>query len=112
VRARAIFAIGLVVLGAVVAARLTLPASGDVPREPAAFVKLSEGGPSFLAYDGTASFDPQGHDWPVSLVFAGNASVSKVKAELRRAGLTRRGHTQYLAYRTSGEAPGSTATAG
>jgi hypothetical protein len=92
---------GLLAVAGVVAA-LTLPASGDVPSETAAFVQLSDGGPSFLAYDGTASFDAEGHDWPVSLVFSGNASVGRVKAALRRAGLTRRGSTQYLAYRVSG----------
>jgi hypothetical protein len=40
-----------------------------------------------------------GRDWPVSLVFAGHASVATVKKELRAVGLVRSGHTRYLAYR-------------
>jgi hypothetical protein len=37
----------------------------------------------------------------VSLVFAGDASITKVKRAMRAAGLTRIGHTRYLAYRNS-----------
>jgi len=62
---------------------------------------LSEAGPAFLGYDGDASFDRRQRDWAVSLVFAGNASVGKVKKGLRQLGLTHRGHVRYLGYRTS-----------
>jgi hypothetical protein len=64
-------------------------------------VRLSETGPAFLAYDGGPDLSPGDRDWPVSLVFAGHASVGKVKDALRAVGLTHRGHTRYLAYRAS-----------
>lgn len=77
----------------------TLPAGADAPVQQAMFVRLSETGPAFLNYDGGADFDPRNHDWHVSLIFAGNATVGKVKQGLRRLGLTRRGKTRFLAYR-------------
>jgi hypothetical protein len=77
----------------------TLPATADTPRRQPALVRLSEGGPAFLSYDGTADFSLRGRDWPVSIVFAGHATVGKVKAALRTIGFTRRGGTRYLAYR-------------
>jgi hypothetical protein len=66
-------------------------------------VRLSDAGPAFLAYDGDAGFDRRRSDWPVSLVFAGNASVGKVKRGLSQLGLTRTGHTRYLAYRVGSQ---------
>jgi hypothetical protein len=78
------------------------PTRDDVAREPPRFVRLSDPGPSFLAYDGDPTLTQSGRDWPVSLVFAGNASITRVKSALRAAGLTRTGHTRYLAYRTAG----------
>jgi hypothetical protein len=77
----------------------TVPAIADAPIRQPLFVRLSDPGPAFLAYDGNASFDRRQSDWPVSLVFAGNASVGKVKRALRQLGFTHRGHTRYLAYR-------------
>lgn len=77
----------------------TLPARADAPAQEATFVRLSETGPAFLNYDGDADFDRRTRDWHVSLVFAGNASVGKVKQGLRRLGFTRRGKTKFLAYR-------------
>ncbi len=71
----------------------------DASLHPPRLVRLSDGGPTFLGYDGDASLETTGRDWPVSLIFAGNASVGKVKRSLRAAGLTRRGLTTYLAYR-------------
>jgi hypothetical protein len=61
-------------------------------------VQLSPGGPSVLTYDGAASLDPTTRDWPVSLVFAGDATVGKVKSALRSLGFTHTGHERYLAY--------------
>jgi hypothetical protein len=84
---------------AVVAAAVALPAVADAPAQRPTFVRLSEQGPAFLAYDGGSSFDRRTRDWSVSLIFAGHASVGKVKRGLRGLGLTRRGHTRYLAYR-------------
>jgi hypothetical protein len=77
------------------------PQSVDVARQPPRFVRLTDAGPSFLAYDGDPTLLRSGRDWPVSLVFAGDASVTKVKRAMRAAGLTRIGHTRYLAYRNS-----------
>jgi hypothetical protein len=74
----------------------------DAPRHPPRLVRLSDGGPAFLGYDGDPSLETTGRDWPVSLIFVGNASIAKVKGALRAAGLTRRGLTNYLAYRVGG----------
>jgi hypothetical protein len=89
--------------GVVLGALATVPAVADAPIRQPLFVRLSDAGPAFLAYDGDASFDRRKTDWPVSLVFAGNASVGKVKQALRRLGFTHRGHTRYLAYRVEGQ---------
>jgi hypothetical protein len=78
-----------------------VPQRVDVASNHPRFVRLSDAGPSFLVYDGDPTLRQAGRDWPVSLVFAGNASIARVKRELRAAGLTRRGHTRYLAYRTA-----------
>jgi hypothetical protein len=93
--------IGLVgmLLSAVVAAGATLPAIADAPAQRPTFVRLTETGPAFLSYDGGPSFDRRARDWSVSLIFAGHASVGKVKQALRGLGFTRTGHTRYLAYR-------------
>lgn len=88
-----------ILLSAVVAAAATLPAVADAPAQRPTFLRLSEQGPAFLAYDGGASFDRRALDWSVSLIFAGHASVSNVKHALRGLGFTRTGHTRYLAYR-------------
>jgi hypothetical protein len=86
-------------LSVVAAGTATLPAIADAPAQKPAFVRLSDQGPAFLSYDGDSSFDPHARDWSVSLIFAGHASVGKVKHALRGFGFTRRGHTRYLAYR-------------
>lgn len=103
-RARSPVRLGLLAvalfLSAAAAAPPQPPQSVDVARRPPRFVRLSDAGPSFLAYDGDPVLTRAGRDWPVSLVFAGNASVTRVKKGLRAAGLTRSGHTRYLAYRT------------
>jgi hypothetical protein len=74
----------------------------DIPARPPRLVRVSDGGPAFLAYDGDLGLDPRRHDWPVSLVFAGRATVGKVKNALRPLGFTRLGFTRYLAYRPLG----------
>jgi hypothetical protein len=78
-----------------------VPQSFDIAHERPRFVRLSDAGPSFFAYDGDPTLGRSGRDWPVSLVFTGNASITRVKKELRAAGLTRSGHTRYLAYQTA-----------
>ena len=78
-----------------------LPATAvvtDAARRAPALVRLSERGPAFLAYDGAPDFSAGHRDWPVSLVFAGNATVGKIKRALRAVGFTRTGHARYLAY--------------
>jgi hypothetical protein len=75
------------------------PSQDDAPEDAPRLVRLSEGGPAFLDYDGDPILERTGRDWPVSLIFTGNASIAKVKGALRAAGLTRRGLTKYLAYR-------------
>lgn len=92
-----------ILLSVVVAAAATLPAIADAPAQLPVFVRLSEQGPAFLAYDGGPSFDRNTRDWDVSLVFAGQANVGKVKKGLRSLGFTRRGQTRYLAYRVGQE---------
>jgi len=87
----------------VVAAAVALPATADSPARRPTFVRLSENGPAFLAYDGGPDFDPRSRDWPVSLVFAGHARVGKIKDALRGLGFTRRGHSRFLAYRVDKE---------
>jgi hypothetical protein len=86
----------------VTASLATVPAIADAPIRQPLFVRLSDTGPAFLAYDGGPSFDRRQSDWPVSLVFAGNASVHKVKQALGKLGFTRRGHARFLAYRAGG----------
>jgi hypothetical protein len=76
-----------------------------VSRRAPALVRLSERGPEFLAYDGGPDFATGHRDWPVSLVFAGHATVGKVKRALRSVGFTRRGYPSYLAYRTGSGSP-------
>ena len=101
--ARRLWTLGLLAAGLWLTVAATVPPgppqSVDVTRQKPGFVRLSDAGPSFLTYDGDPTLGQSGHDWPVSLVFAGNASVTKVKSALRAAGLTRGGHTRYLAYR-------------
>jgi hypothetical protein len=95
--------IALVVAGA--GACAAFPAAADAPTTRLQMMRLSDRGPSFLAYDGAADYASQQRDWPVSLIFTGAASVSRVKDGLRAVGLTRAGHTQYLAYVTPGASP-------
>ena len=71
----------------------------EVSSEAPHLVRLSEAGPAFLDYDGRPTLETSERDWPVSLIFAGHASISKVKSALRSVGLTRPGLTNYLAYR-------------
>jgi hypothetical protein len=82
----------------------TAAATAAARRAPA-LVRLSEGGPAFLAYDGAPGVHTGDRDWPVSLIFAGHATVGKVKRALRAAGFTRSGHARYLAYRSGSGSP-------
>jgi hypothetical protein len=74
----------------------------DAPRADPNLIRLSDTGPAFLAYDGTASLSRHARDWPVSLVFTGHADVRKVKRALRKLGFAHSGRTSYLPYRTPG----------
>lgn len=74
----------------------------DIARANPRLVRLSDRGPAFLNYDGTPTLGRAARDWPVSLLFTGNASVHKVKRALRRLGFKRRGLTAYLPYRLAG----------
>jgi hypothetical protein len=78
------------------------PGADDVSRQAPRLVRLSEDGPSFLDYDGAPTLGSSGRDWPVSLIFAGDASIGKVKSALRSVGLTRSGLTNYLGYSAGG----------
>jgi hypothetical protein len=95
---RAIIALS-VPIAAVVA--IALPAAADAPLRPPSLIRLSDAGPAFLDYDGAPDLSAGGRDWAVSLIFAGHASVGKVKAALRTVGFTRPGNAHYLAYRTA-----------
>jgi hypothetical protein len=97
------------------ASRTTTWAAGASPASPVAtvaaaapggpsLVQLSAAGPSFAPYDGTPTLGRTGRDWPVSLIFAGHATVAKVKHALRTVGFTHQGERRWLAYRTSGGA--------
>lgn len=78
---------------------LALPAAAEAPSaSTSALVRLSDRGPAFATYDGDVGFGLRHRDWPVALVFAGNATVGKVKAGLREAGFTRSGEVRYLGY--------------
>jgi hypothetical protein len=78
------------------------PTARNVSLHPPDLVRLSDRGPAFLAYDGDPTLDANRRDWPVSFVFAGHASIAKVKRALRAVGLTQTGYTHYLAYHTPG----------
>jgi hypothetical protein len=71
----------------------------DAPRADPELIRLSDAGPSFMAYDGTASLDRGARDWAVSLIFTGHATVGKVKRALRGVGFTHSGRPSYLPYR-------------
>ena len=75
----------------------------EAPTTPA-LVRLSPQGPSFAPYDGTPALGAQGRDWPVSLIFAGHATVAKVKRALRTVGFTRLGESRWLGYGAPGGA--------
>jgi hypothetical protein len=65
-------------------------------------VRLSDTGPAFMAYDGTAALSRGARDWGVSLIFTGRANVRKVKRALRKLGFQHSGRTSYLPYRAEG----------
>jgi hypothetical protein len=67
-------------------------------------VRLSPQGPSFAPYDGGAAPRTGARDWPVTLVFAGHATVGKVKRAMRTVGFTRTGERRWLAYGAAGPA--------
>ena len=71
----------------------------EQPATTPRLVRLSPRGPAFLSYDGARNTSPATRDWPVSLIFAGHASVDGVKVGLRKVGFSRSGHSAYLAYR-------------
>jgi hypothetical protein len=85
-------------LGCAAGCGSSAPIGGDAALRPPRLVRLSDGGPAFLAYDGEPNLDPRLRDWPVSLIFTRHATVSKVKRRLRSVGLTRIGNTHYLPY--------------
>jgi hypothetical protein len=93
----------LAVLPAVLAlvVAVALPAAADAPLRPPTLIRLSDAGPAFLDYDGGPDLSAGSRDWAVSMIFAGHATVTKVKTALRTIGFTHRGHTRYLAYRTA-----------
>jgi hypothetical protein len=74
----------------------------DAAAGPTRLLKASDAGPAFLGYDGDLSLDPRRRDWPVSIVFAGRADVTKVKKALATVGFTKRGSTHELAYQLPG----------
>lgn len=80
------------------------PSTRFTPRRAPRLLQLSDGGSSFFTQDGDPVLRADGRDWPVSFLFTGHATVAKVKAGLRRLGLTRRGHTRFLGYHTPGGA--------
>jgi hypothetical protein len=101
VRTRAVFSTMIVAL-AMFAGGCGNPGARDAALHPPKLVRLSDRGPSFLAYDGDPNLNPDRRDWPVSIVFAGRASITKVKRALRAVGLTHVGYTHYLPYRVGG----------
>ena len=77
------------------------PTTHFTATHPARLATLSDTGPAFFPVDGDPVVSATRRDWPVSLIFTGHATVTKVKAGLRRLGLTHRGHIRYLGYRLS-----------
>jgi hypothetical protein len=73
-------------------------AASAAPTTPG-LVQLSAHGPRFAPYDGIPAAGAAGRDWPVSLVFAGHATIGKVKRALRTVGFTRLGERRWLGYR-------------
>jgi hypothetical protein len=98
---RAIAGIALLAAAAV-SAVVVAPGAGDVARREPVLVRLSDRGPEFLSYDGSPNLRADQRDWPVSLVFTGNATIASVKRALRAGGLTRYGNIEYLAYQVDG----------
>ncbi|MDX6702855.1 MAG: hypothetical protein QOF26_3081 [Baekduia sp.] len=78
--------------------------AATVAARPPAFARLSPHGPAFATYDGVPGLGAAGRDWPISLVFAGHATVGTVKSALRSVGFTHVGERRWLAYRTPGGA--------
>lgn len=79
-----------------------LPTTNATASHAVRLVRLSDAGPAFATYDGLLGFGSRHRDWPLSLVFYGAATVTRVKAALRRVGLVRRGESRLLAYRRAG----------
>jgi hypothetical protein len=77
--------------------------SAFTPRRPPRLLRLSDSGPAFFTQDGDPTLEGSARDWPVSLLFTGNATIAKVKAGMRQLGLVRRGHSRFLGYRTAGD---------
>jgi hypothetical protein len=98
---RALAGIALLAVAAV-GALAVAPGAGDTARQQPVLVRLSDRGPAFLNYDGKPTLRADQRDWGVSLVFTGNATIKTVKRALRKAGLTRYGNIEYLAYQVDG----------
>lgn len=81
-RQRWVVALATLIAGAAVALLLLTRADtavGARAGQELVFIYLSHGGDQFLNYDGASNYDPNGRDWPVTLIFYNNAEVDKVK---------------------------------
>ncbi len=63
---------------------------------PFQYYYLTEGGDTFLNYDGSKNFERNDRDWPVGLVFYRNASVNRVKDYYRDSAFSGFGGSKFL----------------
>lgn len=88
----------LVVLAALLFGASIADAYTPTPRQYA-WKRLSPGGDYFLNYDGGQTVDREERDWPVGMIFYGDASVDRVKTFYGTRGFTREGGYMYMGYR-------------
>lgn len=74
------------------AAQAAMPRDGN----PFVYFSLTQGGDTFVNYDGSKNFKRSDRDWPIGLVFNGNASVNKVKDYYKASAFAGFGGSKFL----------------
>lgn len=88
-----------------------MAAANASPSHRVQYERLSAGGSQFFNYDGDRVRQPNNgvagqpyatnRDWPVTMIFADNASINKIKNRLDLLGYPRAGGAQYEGYKVS-----------
>jgi hypothetical protein len=71
---------------------------GYTPSSEVDFIQLSANGDRFLNYDGQKSFQFNNRDWPITMIFYTNATISKVEDYYRSRGFSGHGGHMYEYY--------------